>query len=106
MHILEAKKHNKKKSKELLIKTHNKRELKKVEETRDSPCTLSVALRSVRQSEGFTRVEFAKRLGISTQELNDLEHDRKNVSPEEAAGFAKALGLSVGFFVKLAAKAF
>ena len=46
--------------------------------------------------------EIAKKLGVSTQYLCDLEHDRKIVSPKKAKNFAIILGYSQEQFIALA----
>ena len=45
---------------------------------------------------------FAKMLGISRQYLCDLEHDRRSVSLEKAAQFARYTGYSEDQMVRLA----
>jgi plasmid maintenance system antidote protein VapI len=48
---------------------------------------------------------FAKRLGISRANLCDIEQERKRVSPERAARWARLLGYSETQFVRLAIQA-
>jgi len=57
---------------------------------------------AIRESEGKTQVEFAKKLGCSKQHLCDIEHDRKRISPRMAATYAKILGYSQEQFIRLA----
>lgn len=64
--------------------------------------TLSRVLRSTREGEGLSQVQFAQKLGISKGHLCDIEHGRKVVSPARAAQFAKRLGYSVEQYVCLA----
>lgn len=64
--------------------------------------TLGKAIRSIRQGEGTSQVEFAKQLGVSKQFLCDLEHDRKIVSAKKAKQFAENLGYSTEQFIALA----
>lgn len=64
--------------------------------------TLGRTLRSIRLGEGESQTNFAEKLGVSTQYLCDLEHDRKNVSPKKAQYFAATLGYSEAQFIMLA----
>jgi transcriptional regulator with XRE-family HTH domain len=50
----------------------------------------------------MTLAEFAGRLGVSRQNLCDVEHGRRSVSPARAAEWARALGHSEAQFVRLA----
>ena len=56
---------------------------------------------AVRQGEELTQVEFAKILGISKQNLCDIEHNRRFISPKMAAEFANKLGYSEKHFIRL-----
>jgi transcriptional regulator with XRE-family HTH domain len=76
--------------------------MKFLEKLAGGPLTFGRLLRSIRLGEDATLKEFAKRLGVSTQHLSDIEHDRRNVSPERAARFAEVLGYSKQLFVELA----
>lgn len=58
-------------------------------------------IRSIRQGEELTQVDFAKKLGVSKQALCDIEHARKPVSPKKAAEYADFLGYSRRQFVQL-----
>ena len=64
--------------------------------------TLGRTLRSIRLCEEESQTNFAKKLGVSTQYLCDLEHDRKTVSPKKAKNFAVILGYSQVQFIALA----
>jgi transcriptional regulator with XRE-family HTH domain len=64
--------------------------------------TLGKAIRSIREGEEESQVDFAKRLGIAKQYLCDLEHDRKIVSAKKAKKFAETLGYSPEHFIALA----
>jgi transcriptional regulator with XRE-family HTH domain len=66
------------------------------------PLGLCELLLSLRLAEEMTQQEFAKKLGISKQNLCDIEKKRKGVSPGRAAKFAKKLGHSDVVFVQLA----
>ena len=69
------------------------------------PLTFGKAIRCVRQCDEMSQVEFAKKLGLSKSHLCDIEQDRKTVSPERAARFAKILGYSREQFVCLSLQA-
>ncbi|KTC88308.1 helix-turn-helix domain-containing protein [Legionella drozanskii] len=64
--------------------------------------TLGSSIRSIRQGEGISQIDFAKILGVSKQYLCDLEHDRKIVSAKKAKQFATILGYPVEQFIALA----
>ena len=55
--------------------------------------TLGEMLRSIRQGEETTQVDFSKKLNISRQNLCDIEHGRRFISPKVAAEYADKLGL-------------
>lgn len=59
-------------------------------------------LRSIREADEISQIEFANLLGISRQNLCDIEKKRKGVSPERAASFARTLGYPETVFVTLA----
>jgi transcriptional regulator with XRE-family HTH domain len=63
--------------------------------------TLGKAIRSIRQGEGKSQIDFAKKLGVSKQYLCDLEHGRKIVSAKKAKHFADILGYSAEHFIAL-----
>lgn len=71
-------------------------------ESKVGPLTLGKLLVSIREGEEMSQMEFAEKLGISKSHLCDIEQDRKNLSPERAARFAKLLGYSEAQFVRLA----
>lgn len=71
-------------------------------ESRVGFLTLGKLLLSIRQGEEMSQTEFARKLGVSKSHLCDIEQDRKAVSPERAAYFAKRLGFSEAQFVRLA----
>lgn len=64
--------------------------------------SLGDLLKALRESDEITQTEFALKLKISRANLCDIEKNRKLVSPERAARFAKALHHSEKIFVKLA----
>lgn len=55
------------------------------------PLSLGRLLRALRLADEKTQVEMATKLGISKQELCDIEKERKLVSIERASAFAKKL---------------
>ena len=63
--------------------------------------TLGNLLLSIRQGEAMSQVNFAKKLGLSRQNLCDIEHHRRYVSPKMAAEYAEKLGYSKSQFVRL-----
>ena len=63
--------------------------------------TLGNLLLSIRQCEDMSQVDFAKQLGVSRQNLCDIEHHRRFVSPKIAAAYADKLGYSKHQFVRL-----
>lgn len=71
-------------------------------ESRVGPLTLGKLVVSIRKGEEINQTDFAQKLGISKSHLCDIERDRKNVSPERAARFARLLGYSEAQFVRLA----
>ncbi len=66
------------------------------------PLTLGGAMSALRESEGESLSQFAKRLGVTRMHLSDIEHGRRAVSLERAARFAAALGQNEAQFVRLA----
>jgi len=66
------------------------------------PLSLGGLLVAIREGDGASQVEFARKLGLSRSHLCDVEKGRKSVSPARAARMAKALGYSQPQFVRLA----
>jgi DNA-binding XRE family transcriptional regulator len=66
-----------------------------------SELTLGKLIWSIRMCDEKTQVAFAQELGMSRQQLCDIEHDRKTISPRLAASYAKTLGYSKSQFVRL-----
>ena len=58
-----------------------------LEKLTGGPVRLGVFLAAVRQGEGMSQPDFARKLGISKSHLNDIEKGRKAVSPDRAARF-------------------
>lgn len=75
--------------------------LKFLEHVSGSKLTLGKLINSIRLGEELSQVEFAARLGISRQQLCDIEHERKTISPKLAAQYATVLGYSVQQFIRL-----
>jgi DNA-binding XRE family transcriptional regulator len=75
---------------------------KLLEKQAGGPLTIGNLLESIRLGEEMTQVAFAKSLGISRQNLCDIEKGRQGVSPKKAAEFSKKLGYSKQQFVRLA----
>ncbi len=73
-----------------------------LEDLAGAPLTLGGFLRSVRNGEQMTLEAFAGRIGISRQNLCDVEHDRRSVSSARAVEWARVLGYSEAQFVRLA----
>lgn len=64
--------------------------------------SLGKAIKSIRLSDDFKQGEFAKKLGVTQSYLSDLEHERKEVSAQKSAEFARILGQSEKQFIRLA----
>ncbi|MFN3698042.1 MAG: helix-turn-helix domain-containing protein [Pseudobdellovibrio sp.] len=64
--------------------------------------TFAGMLKSFRDSEELSQTAFAKKLGLSVQNLNDLEKGRRIPSPSRAAKIAKKLGLPEIGLIQLA----
>ena len=73
-----------------------------LEDLAGGPLTLGVFVRSIRDGEQMTLAEFAGQFGVSRQNLCDIEHGRRLVSPARAAEWARILGHSEAQFVRLA----
>ena len=58
-------------------------------------------LKALRDSEGMTLAEFAKKLDISIQNLCDLEKGRRIPSPLRTARIARKLGYPVDSLIEL-----
>ena len=64
--------------------------------------TFGELLKAWRDSEDMSQTAFAKKVGLSVQNLNDLEKGRKIPSPTRAARIAKKLGLPEMGLIQLA----
>lgn len=67
-----------------------------------APLTFGKMLRSWRESEELSQTAFAKKIGLSSQNLNDLEKGRRIPTPSRAARIAKKLGLPEMGMIQLA----
>jgi transcriptional regulator with XRE-family HTH domain len=67
--------------------------------------TFGKMLAAIREGEEMTLEEFGAKLDVSKQQLCDIEKDRRIVSIERAAAWAKQLGYHPGQFVQLAIQA-
>ncbi len=72
-----------------------------LEQTAGRPLTLGGLIESIRLGEDLSQATFARKLGVSSSHLCDIEKGRKVVSPERAARFAAILGRSSEQFVRL-----
>lgn len=75
--------------------------IKKLERIAGEKLTFGGLVLSIRLGEELNQVQFAKTLGVSKQYLCDIEHNRKVVSIQVAAKWAKKLGYSPEQFVRL-----
>jgi len=66
------------------------------------PLTLAGILRSLHACDEVSQKDFAARLGISKQNLCDIEKSRKAVTPSRAAIFAIKLGYPPTAFIRIA----
>jgi len=64
--------------------------------------TIAKILKSTREAEELSQVEFAKMLGIPKQNLCDIEKGRRFISPNLAAKFANKLGYSQKQYIRIA----
>lgn len=65
------------------------------------PITFGSVLKSWRTADGISQTAFAKKMGLSVQNLNDLEKGRRIPSPSRAAKIAKKLGVSEMALIQL-----
>jgi transcriptional regulator with XRE-family HTH domain len=71
-------------------------------EAKFGPMTVGLFLKAIRESDDTSQVDFAKKLKISRANLCDLEKERKLVSPERAAKFARILKVPESALIRLA----
>jgi transcriptional regulator with XRE-family HTH domain len=79
--------------------------IKLMERLTGGPLTFGKMLQAVRDGDELTLEVFAKRIGVSRQNLCDIEKGRKGVSPERAARWARLLGYPEAQWVRLALQA-
>jgi transcriptional regulator with XRE-family HTH domain len=84
------------------MRTRKSKATRVLEELAGGPLSFGRNLRSIREGEEVSQVEFASRLGISRSHLCDIEKSRKLVSAARAAEMARMLGYSERQFVQLA----
>jgi transcriptional regulator with XRE-family HTH domain len=77
------------------------RSIKQLENITGSKLTLGKLICAIRKGEDATQVNFAALLKMSRQQLCDIEHDRKAISPRLAAKYAKKLGYPPEQFIRL-----
>ena len=82
--------------------SYTKQSLATLDEITQTSLTLGSLIGSIRQSEGMTQIEMARQLNMSRQQLCDIEHNRKNVSPKLADQYADKSGYSQEQFARLA----
>ena len=68
------------------------------------PLTFGNMIESIRLADEVSQVKFAEKLGISRQNLWEIEHERRFVSPKTAVEFAKKLEQSEAQFVRICIK--
>ena len=71
-------------------------------ERKYGPMSLGRYIKGHRDSENLSQADLASKLKISRANLCDIEKERKLVSPERAARFAKVLKIPETLFIKLA----
>lgn len=77
--------------------------LEKIEKILGEPVTLGQLIWAIRHTDyECNQVEFAKKLGISKQQLCDIEHNRKSISPAMASEYAQKLNYSTDQFIRMA----
>ena len=72
-----------------------------LEEMNGGPLTFGQMLSSLRKCEEMSQTEMARRLGVSTQKLCDVEKGRRFIGVDRALQWANALGQSEFLFVSL-----
>lgn len=76
--------------------------LRSLEKISGSKLTLGRLLWAIRTGDEITQVDFANQLeNMSRQQLCDIEHGRKLVSPQLAAKYARILGYPEQQFIQL-----
>lgn len=75
--------------------------LKNIEKLIGTRLTLGKLIWAIRQADDFSQVDFADKLKVSKQQLCDIEHGRKSISPKLAKKYAQILGYSEEQFIRL-----
>ena len=75
--------------------------LREMEKIMGAKLTLGKLLCAIREADDVSQCEFGQRLKMSRQQLCDIEHGRKPVSPGLAARYADILGYSREQFIRL-----
>lgn len=88
-----------------MVKEKKSAAVKYLEKLRGGPLTFGALLRSIRESDKHTLEGLAKCLSVSRSHLCDIEKERRGVSAERAARWARILGYPEALFVKLAMQA-
>lgn len=68
------------------------------------PLSFGSLLKAFREAEDLTQVEFSKKIGLSKQNVSDLENGRRIPSPSRASKIAKKLKLPEAPLIELAIK--
>ena len=75
--------------------------IKQLEKIAGEKLTLGRFIWAIRMSDDITQVAFAEKLKISRQQLCDIEHNRKAISPALAGRYAEILKYSKEQFIRL-----
>lgn len=85
---------------------NSQKSIAEIEKMTGRKLTLGLFLLTIRECEEVTQKDFAEKLGITRLYLCDIEHDRRSVSLEKAAIFAKKTRYSEDQMVGLALQDF
>jgi transcriptional regulator with XRE-family HTH domain len=77
---------------------------KAIEQSLGDDFNLGTFIKGLRQCENIKSIDLAEKLGISRQELSQIEKNKANVSPKRAKEIAEAMGLYPGIFIELAVR--
>ncbi len=77
---------------------------KAIEKSLGDDFNLGSFIKGLRQCENIKSIDLAEKLGISRQELSQIEKNKANVSPKRAKEIAEAMGLYPGTFIELAVR--
>lgn len=89
-----------------MIDEVSQQSMNRLEKVTGRKLTIGLFLLTIRECAEMTQKDFAEKLGISSQYLCDLEHDRRSVSLEKTAEFARSTGYSEDQMVRLALQDF